>query len=215
MHVREWRQRINESFNISEREREVMVYARLSFTKKMRKFVVKPSSGIEPTYTLLEWYVVGVGWMPTANKIVGENNGKEGKSPRLNVGYRRNSTHKYGNNSNKEEQHNNQWNLNSELKVKEERKVKESDIWEKRESRVYMAKLARITMNPFSSSKHTLCNLQKWLHNFINLFGNKVVWVGIKIFLVNILLWILFTQDYFYWNFYYFFVITRITFNMN
>ena len=50
---------------------------------------------------------------------------------------------------------------NSELKVKEERIVKESDIWEKRESRVYMAKLARITMNPFSSSKHTLCNLQK------------------------------------------------------
>ena len=36
--------------------------------------------------------------MPTTDKIVGENKGKEGKPSRLDLGYKRNSTHEYGNN---------------------------------------------------------------------------------------------------------------------
>jgi len=48
----------------------------------------------------------------------------KGKEHGLSCGINRNSTHEYG----KEQQHNNQGNMNSELKVKEERKEKESDI---------------------------------------------------------------------------------------
>ena len=39
--------------------------------------------------------------------------------------------------------------------MKEERKEKERDIWEKRESREYMAELACITGNPFPPSENT------------------------------------------------------------
>ena len=35
--------------------------------------------------------------MPTTDKIVGENKGIEGKPPRLDVGYKRNNTHKRNN----------------------------------------------------------------------------------------------------------------------
>ena len=84
--------------------------------------------------------------MSMTDKMVSENKGKEGKSPRLDdLGYKRNCTHECGNNhnnnNNKEgEQHWNQGkkyegNLNNDLKLKEERKEKERDIWEKRESR--------------------------------------------------------------------------------
>ena len=34
--------------------------------------------------------------MPIADKIVGENKGKEEKSPGLDLGYKRNSNHEYG-----------------------------------------------------------------------------------------------------------------------
>ena len=68
-----------------------------------------------------------------------------------------------------------------------------------------MAELACITRNPFSpventkvhslrSPKDNYSNSCFKPHNFIALFGNMVVWVGIEIFLVNILLWILFTM---------------------
>ena len=131
----------------------------------------------------------------------------------------------------KKEQHRNQGktyerNLNSELKLKEERKEKESDIWEKKESREYTAELACITRNPFPPLENTKAHsLQSpkdnyfdscsKSHNFIALFGNKLVWVGLKVFLVIILLWILFAHDYFCWSFHCFFVITCIAFNMN
>ena len=38
--------------------------------------------------------------MPTAGKMVCENKGKKGKPLRLDLEYKRNSTHEYGNNNN-------------------------------------------------------------------------------------------------------------------
>ena len=38
-----------------------------------------------------------------ANKMVGQNKGKEGKSPRFDLGYKRNSTHECGNYDKKNE----------------------------------------------------------------------------------------------------------------
>ena len=61
--------------------------------------------------------------MSIVDKMVGENKSKKGKEHGLSCGINRNSTHEYG-----KEQHNNHGNLNSELKVKEEKKEKESDI---------------------------------------------------------------------------------------
>ena len=37
--------------------------------------------------------------MPTTDKMVSENKGKEGKPPRLDLGYKRNNTHEFGNNN--------------------------------------------------------------------------------------------------------------------
>ena len=67
---------------------------------------------------------MGISWVSVVDKMVGENKSKKGKEHGLSCGINRNSTHEYG----KEQQHNNQGNMNSELKVKEERKEKESDI---------------------------------------------------------------------------------------
>ena len=39
--------------------------------------------------------------MPVVDKMVVENKGKEGKPPKFDLGYKRNSTHEYGNNYNK------------------------------------------------------------------------------------------------------------------
>ena len=88
---------------------------------------LKLLSRIEPTCTWLEdngQYVVGNSWVSVVDKMVGENKSKKGKENGLSCGINRNSTHEYG----KEQQHNNQGNMNSELKVKEERKEKESNI---------------------------------------------------------------------------------------
>ena len=65
--------------------------------------------------------------------MVGENKGKEGKPPRLDLGYKRKSNYEYGRDEIKEgttqkSRKTCEGNLNSELKVKEERKEKESDI---------------------------------------------------------------------------------------
>ena len=52
-------------------------------------------SGIEPTCTQSEdggQYVVGVGLVPTTNKMVDENKGKKGKEHGLSCGINRNNT---------------------------------------------------------------------------------------------------------------------------
>ena len=55
-----------------------------------------------------------------------ESKGREGKSPRIDLGYKRNCTHEYENNTHQkeEEEQCNQKNHNSKLKVKDERKRK-------------------------------------------------------------------------------------------
>ena len=40
--------------------------------------------------------------MPTTNKIVAKSKGKKGKSLRIDLGYKRNSTHEYGTDNNHE-----------------------------------------------------------------------------------------------------------------
>ena len=45
--------------------------------------------------------------MPVVDKMVVENKGKEGKPPKFDLGYKRNSTHVYGNNYNKNGRKNN------------------------------------------------------------------------------------------------------------
>ena len=74
--------------------------------------------------------------MPTANKMVSENKGKEGKSHRLDITYKRNSTHECGTITTpimvggiiQKSRKKYEGNLSNELKVKEERKEKELDI---------------------------------------------------------------------------------------
>ena len=56
--------------------------------------------------------------MLATDKMVGENKGKEGKPPRLDLGYKRNNTHEYGNNYNKNSRKN-----NIEIKEKHIKKV--------------------------------------------------------------------------------------------
>ena len=40
--------------------------------------------------------------MPTTNKIAGESKGRKGKSPRIDLRYKRNSTHEYETDNNHE-----------------------------------------------------------------------------------------------------------------
>ena len=79
--------------------------------------------------------------------MVGENKGKEGKPPRLDLGYKRNSTHEYENKRRRKKNNTKQiWIVSWKWK---KRKEKESDIWEKKESKEYIAEFACIIRNPF------------------------------------------------------------------
>ena len=85
--------------------------------------------------------------------MVGENKGKEGKPPRLDLGYKRNSTHEYENKRRRKKNNTKEiWIVSWKWK---KRKEKESDIWEKKESREYIVELACIIKNPFIPLKNT------------------------------------------------------------
>ena len=82
------------------RERDVRWFCgRWPLPKMGRLFLVRNIlellSGIEPTCTQSEdggQYVVGVGLVPTTNKMVDENKGKKGKEHGLSCGINRNNT---------------------------------------------------------------------------------------------------------------------------
>ena len=85
--------------------------------------------------------------------MVGENKSKEGKPPRLDLGYKRNSIHEYGNKRRRKKNNTKEiWIVSWKWK---KRKEKENDIWEKKESREYIAELTCIIKNPFIPSKNT------------------------------------------------------------
>ena len=85
--------------------------------------------------------------------MVGENKSKEGKPPRPDLGYKRNSIHEYGNKRRRKK------NNTKEIPIVswkwKKRKEKKSDIWEKKESREYIAELTWIIKNLFIPSKNT------------------------------------------------------------
>ena len=88
--------------------------------------------------------------------MVSENKGKEGKPPRLDLGYKMNSTHEYGNKRKGKKNNTKEiWIVSWKWKKREKRKKKESNIWEKKESREYIVELACIIRNPFPLSKNT------------------------------------------------------------
>ena len=82
------------------RERDVRWFCgKWPLPKMGRLFLVRNIlellSGIEPTCTQSEdggQYVVGVGLVPTTNKMVDENKGKKGKEHGLSCGINRNNT---------------------------------------------------------------------------------------------------------------------------
>ena len=90
------------------RERDVRwFYGKWHLPKIGRLFVVRNILGllsrIEPTCTQSEdsgQYVIGVGLMPTTEKMVGENKGRKGKKHGLSCDINRNNTHEYENKNN-------------------------------------------------------------------------------------------------------------------
>ena len=114
--------------------------------------------------------------------MVGENKGKEGKPPRLDLGYERNSTHKYGNKRRRKKNNTKEiWIVSWKWK---KRKEKASDIWEKKYSREYTTKLACIIRNPFPLSKSTKAHsMQPPKDDYSDLDSKPLNWT----FLVNIL----------------------------
>ena len=78
--------------------------------------------------------------MPTTNKMVSENKGKEGKPPRLDLGYKRNNTHEFGNNNKRGSNYNKNGRKNNiEIKEKHMKEIwRVSWKWKKRQKRKNM-----------------------------------------------------------------------------
>ena len=137
IHAKEWRQReLMDDFTVLGKERWGSTTADWPWITQNGETIcrkrLKLPSEIEPTHSRPKdngLHVVGIGWMPATDRMVCENKGKERKPPRLDLEYKRNSTHEYGNNKNERR---------SRTKIKEKH-MKEIWIvswkWKKREKR--------------------------------------------------------------------------------